>query len=387
MWPVPIDEPDDGPRPGPDAPPWPNGSQTAAVADLTRQLADWHNTVAPVMREALEGIARAAQRAADARQEQFALAPPPPCGAPSMLFGRPTTRLRELPAGHEGRHYQGILTWPRAADGQPTTACETPESHNWGRPCTSNRRPPHNPCQRTDHHDAHEVEIQGRPFWCLGYDPDPSRVEELAERDEMRRNYERACQTIAAMHEAATGRTGEGPARGVVEDVADVRARAEEAEGKLSKSEGLGHKLLQRAERAEEQNDGLRARNTRATRRIEETEQRTINLQDEHEAHRKALADALGPQKYHLNWDQLIAETARLEAACSEWMADVSKANAERDQLRAAADRAAEVCHWVRDREGLGGMINASQILGLLSLTWPDGNYQASAPADQPTGD
>ncbi|MFZ3556447.1 MULTISPECIES: hypothetical protein [unclassified Streptomyces] len=45
-------------------------------------------------------------------------------------------------------------------------------------------------------------------------------------------DYLRACATIAAMHEAATGRTGEAPTRGVVEDVADVRARmlaAEEA--------------------------------------------------------------------------------------------------------------------------------------------------------------
>src|SRR5690606_16232319 len=45
-----------------------------------------------------------------------------------------------------------------------------------------------------------------------------------AERDELRSAYDRACKTIAAMHEAATGRTGEGPVRGVVEDVADVRA-------------------------------------------------------------------------------------------------------------------------------------------------------------------
>lgn len=39
-----------------------------------------------------------------------------------------------------------------------------------------------------------------------------------------------ACRTIADMHEAATGRPGKGPVRGVVEDVTDVRTRAEEAE-------------------------------------------------------------------------------------------------------------------------------------------------------------
>lgn len=36
-----------------------------------------------------------------------------------------------------------------------------------------------------------------------------------------------ACGTIAEMHAAATGRTGLGPIRGVVEDVADVRERAD----------------------------------------------------------------------------------------------------------------------------------------------------------------
>ncbi|MGQ5606201.1 hypothetical protein [Streptomyces sp. EKS3.2] len=34
-------------------------------------------------------------------------------------------------------------------------------------------RPPHSPCRRTDHHDAHEFEVYGRPFWCPGYSPTP----------------------------------------------------------------------------------------------------------------------------------------------------------------------------------------------------------------------
>lgn len=46
-----------------------------------------------------------------------------------------------------------------------------------------------------------------------------------AERDEMRRDYEGACKTIAAMHEAATGTSGGPVTRGVVEDVADLRAQ------------------------------------------------------------------------------------------------------------------------------------------------------------------
>src|SRR5690606_40106122 len=53
------------------------------------------------------------------------------------------------------------------------------------------------------------------------------RAEEAeAEAERFKADYLKACQTIAAMHEAATGRTGEGPVRGVVEDVADMRARA-----------------------------------------------------------------------------------------------------------------------------------------------------------------
>lgn len=45
-----------------------------------------------------------------------------------------------------------------------------------------------------------------------------------------------ACTTIAEMHEAATGRTGMGPIRGVVEDVADVRTRADQAEAAIKRT-------------------------------------------------------------------------------------------------------------------------------------------------------
>ncbi|MFH9295640.1 hypothetical protein [Streptomyces sp. NPDC017520] len=50
-------------------------------------------------------------------------------------------------------------------------------------------------------------------------------------------DHRAACRTIAEMHQAATGRTGMGPIRGVVEDVADVRARAEKAEKALAAME------------------------------------------------------------------------------------------------------------------------------------------------------
>jgi hypothetical protein len=40
-----------------------------------------------------------------------------------------------------------------------------------------------------------------------------------------------------------------------------------------------------------------------------------------------------------------------------------------------ARKRALETLQKVRDLNGPSGMINASQVIGLLSPTWPDGNY------------
>jgi hypothetical protein len=37
--------------------------------------------------------------------------------------------------------------------------------------------------------------------------------------------------------------------------------------------------------------------------------------------------------------------------------------------------RTLQALQEVRDRQGPSGMINASQVIGLLSPTWPDGNY------------
>ncbi|MCL6734410.1 hypothetical protein [Streptomyces neyagawaensis] len=53
------------------------------------------------------------------------------------------------------------------------------------------------------------------------------------ELGEMRGSYERACQTIAAMHKAAVGEV-RGPIRGVVEDVEDVRASADRVRALLT---------------------------------------------------------------------------------------------------------------------------------------------------------
>jgi len=63
---------------------------------------------------------------------------------------------------------------------------------------------------------------------------DQQTTAELAdEAERFKRDYLNACKTIADMHAAATGYVG-GPERGVVEDVADVRARMLAAEEALA---------------------------------------------------------------------------------------------------------------------------------------------------------
>lgn len=87
------------------------------------------------------------------------------------------------------------------------------------------------------------------------------------------------------------------------------------------------------------------------------------------------------------------AEAARAEAEAQLHLIDgmrqnnldaAAAATQRAEQAEARLTRARDRCQEVRDRVGPGGMINASQILGLLSPTWPDGNYEAALtpPAD-----
>jgi hypothetical protein len=91
--------------------------------------------------------------------------------------------------------------------------------------------------------------------------------------------------------------------------------------------------------------------------------------------------------------DRLTDGLEDAETQAAGFLADLKRAWGERDGAQAAIERVRERCQGVRDRSGPGGMINATQILGLLSPTWPDGNYEAPAPADaldgteQPTGE
>jgi hypothetical protein len=69
-----------------------------------------------------------------------------------------------------------------------------------------------------------------------------------ADAERYKADHLSACQTIAAMHAAATGRTGMAPIRGVVEDVADMRARMLAAEEALGHAEAAASRSEQAAE-------------------------------------------------------------------------------------------------------------------------------------------
>lgn len=59
---------------------------------------------------------------------------------------------------------------------------------------------------------------------------DQTTAELAFDAERYKRDYLNACKTIADMHAAAVGRSDIGPIRGVIEDVEDVRLRAERAE-------------------------------------------------------------------------------------------------------------------------------------------------------------
>ncbi|MGW6009677.1 hypothetical protein [Streptomyces sp. NPDC055210] len=77
--------------------------------------------------------------------------------------------------------------------------------------------------------EKYPLSWEGRAQHALGLYTSTAVELDDARRElaEMRGSHERACTTIAEMYEAATGRIGLGPIRGVVEDVADVRERAD----------------------------------------------------------------------------------------------------------------------------------------------------------------
>lgn len=107
---------------------------------------------------------------------------------------------------------------------------------------------------------------------------------------------------------------------------------------------------------------------------------RTVaDVLEEHDVHRKALADALGPQKYHLNWDQLIDGIDRLNKAAHAWKADYEAEKKRADHLEMGSEtgrlkrRVAHLQRQLDDAVGLApGRIEDSS-------RWQPG-YKAPAP-------
>jgi hypothetical protein len=124
------------------------------------------------------------------------------------------------------------------------------------------------------------------------------RKEARAEAAEHKTNYLGACKTIAAMHAAAVGEVC-GPRRGVVEDVADLRAERDSLRQQLAaakaEAEGLAE-TMRNTDRLTEQQLG-------------EARARADNLGEQFRARRHALSQALGLGT-SAPWDA-IAERAR----------------------------------------------------------------------------
>lgn len=77
------------------------------------------------------------------------------------------------------------------------------------------------------------VKAQREEYREAAHESDQGWVKAKQELAAVRADYDRACKTIALMHAAAVGEIT-GPKRGVVEDVADVRAELEREKAKTS---------------------------------------------------------------------------------------------------------------------------------------------------------
>lgn len=89
--------------------------------------------------------------------------------------------------------------------------------------------------------DQNKEEATGTDITTLGSSL-AERANLRAEVERLKEEHGRACETIAAMHAAAVGEV-RGSVRGVVEDVADLRADNQRLRGIVSKQE-IGNRAL-----------------------------------------------------------------------------------------------------------------------------------------------
>ncbi|MFD3790797.1 hypothetical protein [Streptomyces cyaneofuscatus] len=166
------------------------------------------------------------------------------------------------------------------------------------------------------------------------------RRAETAEEDAEihRANHQAACRTIAEMHEAATGRTGMGPIRGVVEDVADVRARAEQAEQALAEAERrIGILDAVDAGRAHGARRIMRERD-QAQQRAERAEADMKEIAEAYERHRRTLA-AVFARSAETPFEEITEYAARTINRTGARLAAAEEVRAEAERV---ADRATQ---------------------------------------------
>lgn len=136
-------------------------------------------------------------------------------------------------------------------------------------------------------------------------------------------------------------------------------------------------------------NDCLTEELTAARRRLAEFEgRRTVpEVIEEYDVYRKALADALGDQMRHLNWDQLIADVARLNTAARDWMADYAAEKKRADHLESESETGRlkrQVAHLQCRLDDAVGLGSGSRSRPEDSSRWQPG-YQQPKPTKEST--
>lgn len=141
----------------------------------------------------------------------------------------------------------------------------------------------------------------------------------------------------------------------VLREVLDeVRAQRDDARRKQNAFRSAARTSARQYAEADTDRLRLQGRIDELARRLADHEQtRTIpDVLDDHDVHRKAIADALGEQQRHLNWDQLTAAAgrlrriadqlqARLDDACGLNDPAIEQAGVQEARRRAAADEVA----------------------------------------------
>lgn len=181
-----------------------------------------------------------------------------------------------------------------------------------------------------------------------------------AELGEVRESYQRCCELVAELHEAATGRKGEGPRAGVVEDVREVRHQRDDLRRLLDRARERGDDLARELHPLREERNKLQVQARvcredadRNAARAEKAEQALGHVNRERDAAhdaRLALAHELDTVQAQLR------ERERMHREDVQRMAKTLEAQEDRagtaeralGRLTAAADLAPAHAPWAR---------------------------------------